>query len=77
LRIKEEETRVTLHAHDDDDDDDGDCESKYNEITKYKLSTELCYLYFFKDVRQVICNRYGHTGLFRGGGGVLWFTQVL
>jgi hypothetical protein len=24
LRIKEEETRLTLHVHDDDDDDDDD-----------------------------------------------------
>ena len=25
LRIKEEETRLTLHEHDDDDDDDDEC----------------------------------------------------
>jgi hypothetical protein len=28
LRIKEQETRLTLHEHDDDDDDDDDDEGK-------------------------------------------------
>jgi len=31
LRIKEQETRLTLHEHDDDDDDDDDdCHMQYN-----------------------------------------------
>ena len=28
LRMKEQETRLTIHEHDDDDDDDDDDESK-------------------------------------------------
>ena len=30
LRIKEQETRLTLHEHDDDDDDDDDTQTMQN-----------------------------------------------
>ena len=32
LRIKEQETRLTLQEHDDDDDDDDDDDHKYTQI---------------------------------------------
>jgi hypothetical protein len=33
LRIKEQETRLTLHEHDDDDDDDDDDDCVFWELT--------------------------------------------
>jgi len=35
LRIKEQETRLTLHEHDDDDDDDDGLEQKQISQLKY------------------------------------------
>jgi len=34
LRIKEQETRLTLQEHDDDDDDDDDDEMNYTAISR-------------------------------------------
>ena len=50
MRIKEQETRLTLQEHDDDDDDDDD-DDKFTNINNYApnrvLKIQIIYIYIY------------------------------
>jgi len=58
LRIKEQETHLTLQEHDDDDDDDDDHVNYYNEIHELYSSPNI--IRVSKDSRVgAACSMYG------------------